>query len=602
VQLADLTVSAVELLFTEPPTLDSVEQFAGALRATRGIRSVFPVDRRRSDRRPGDRRSRTNITISLRLAKPTGDSGLRPNRPSSLVVELAEPGDARWHGPDQRRWLESTLALITTAASADSEGEDGAALLDDGRSIVVRFDRHGWSALSDALTSVLGHAVDVTLQTRALSLVHPRDRRAAVRGFASARTAARATHPQDIRVRCGNGEWKVLETVFVPTAPGPNPPAVIACALDVTENRADRTRLHQIVMKSDCAALVVDEHAELVLVNEAFTKLFPTRGAKPTGIDREAALRAIAARCPDHESAYRHLTDLVSQAPRSGQRLELVDGRVVALDLVPLRDEQLALGTVWHFRDMTAASSAHARRERGDDARITTEMQAEFLPALSHELRTPLTALLSFVDLLADPRLGPLNSDQRTAADVIARNTKLLIRLVDDLLLLTMLESRQLPMRTADIDVAQLVRAAVADCELAGRARDIVISCGVGTGPPLLGDAERLHQVMANVLGNALKFTHANGQINVTASFERQNWTIAVHDSGIGIPAEDLGRITRGFTRGANARLAGIAGSGLGLAVTRHIVELHHGTLDIDSILDVGTTVRIAIPVALATS
>jgi signal transduction histidine kinase len=602
VQLADLAVSAVDLLFTEPPTLDSVEQFAGELRATHGIRSVFPVDRRRSDRRPGDRRSRTNITISVLRAKPTGDSGVRPSRPSSLVVELAEPGDARWHGPDQRRRLESTLALITTAASANSGGEDGAALLDDGRCIIVRFDRHGWSALSDALTSVLGHPVDVTLKTRALSLVHPRDRRAAVRGFASARTAARATHPQDFRVRCGNGEWKVLEMVFVPTAAGPDPSAVIACALDVTDKRADRTRLHQIVMTSDCAALVVDENAELVLVNEAFTKLFPTRSVNPTGIDREAALRAISAQCPDDETAYRHLTDLVSQAPRSGQRLELVDGRVVALDFVPLRDEQLALGTVWHFRDMTAARSVHAQRERDDDAHITTEMQAEFLPALSHELRTPLTALLSFVDLLADTRLGPLNSDQRTAIDVIARNTNHLIRLVDDLLLLTMLESRQLPMRTAYIDVAQLVRAAVADRELAGRARDIVISCDAGTGPPLLGDAERLHQVMANVLGNALKFTRANGQIDVTASFERQNWTIAVHDSGIGIPTEDLGRITNGFTRGANARLHGIAGSGLGLAVTRHIVELHHGTLNIDSILNVGTTVRIALPVALATS
>jgi signal transduction histidine kinase len=601
VQLADLAASAVELLFTGPATLESVEQFAGALRATRGIRSVFPVDRRRTDRRIGDRRSRTNITVSLRRPTPPAEPGLRPTRPSSLVVELAEPGDSRWHGRDQRRWLESTLALINLAATENSGREDAVTLLDDGRFIIVRFDRHGWSIPSDARTLVLGYPVDVAVQTRALSLVHPRDRHAAMRAFASVRTAARATHPQDLRVRSSGGEWKVLETVFVPAA-GPDRHAVIACALDVTGRRAERSRLQQVVMKSDDATLVVDEHGELVLVNEAFTKLFPTTGASRTGFDRESALRAISAQCHGRESTYRKLTDLMSQAPRSGERLELVNGRIVALELVPLHDEQLALGTVWHFRDMTATRSAHARREQEDDARLMTEKQAEFLPTLSHELRTPLTALLSFVDLLTDPRLGPLNNDQRTAADVIARNTNHLIRLVDDLLLLTMLESRQLPMRMADIDVAQLVRAAVADRELAGRARDIGISCEAGTGPPLLGDAERLHQVMANVLGNALKFTRANGQINVTARFAGQHWTIAVHDSGIGIPAEDVARITKGFTRGANARLDGIAGSGLGLAVTRHIIELHHGTLDIDSILNVGTTVRISLPVALATS
>jgi signal transduction histidine kinase len=599
-QLAALAVGAVQLLFTRRAPPDSVEQFVRALRATRGIRSVFPLDRRKKDRRAGDRRMRTNITIPLGGTRLPHSLGSRPDEQRSLVVELAEPGDSRWHGPDQRRRLESTLALIAAAASAYSHNEDGVARtsLQDGRFIMVRFERDGWTVLSDSATSVLGHPIDVTLRSSPISLVHPADRGAAVRAFVSARHQSRATRPQDLRVRCANGAWTALETVFVRASGEPRQAAVIGCAWDVTHQHADRTRLYQIVMKSDSAVLVVDEHADLVLVNEAFTTLFPLRAKARWGNGKDAALRAIAARCADGERVYRHLADLTSRAYRWGERLELVDGHVVDINLAPLHDESQALGAVWHFRDVTPERPANGRPEQEGDVFAMAETQtAALLPTLSHELRSPLTALLSFVDLLSDPRLGPLNSDQRMAADVIARNTNHLIRLVDDMLLLTMLEGKQLPMRTTDVNVAQLVRAAVADREIDARAHGVVMSCDVERGPPLRGDTERLHQVMANVLGNALKFTQPNGRIHVTAKFESQHWIIEVGDSGIGISPEDLTRVTKSFTRGSNARHAGIAGSGLGLAVTRHVVELHHGTLNIESALNVGTTVRIELPV-----
>jgi hypothetical protein len=320
---------------------------------------------------------------------------------------MAEAGDSGWHGPGQRRRLESTLALIATAATAFSEREDGAKQvpLRDGRSIIARFDRDGWSVLSDAATSVLGYPIDIKLQTAPLSLVHPGDRSAALRAFASARNTPRATNPRDLRVRCANGEWKVLETVFLPTTTIPDLRAVIACAWDVTEQHAGQARLRQVVMKSDSAELVVDEHADLVLANDAFTRLFPMRAGRRTFADMDAALRAIASRCPDNESTYRQLTHLASRAHRWGEQLELIDGRVIDLDLVPLHDKHLALGAVWHFRDVTSAHFPE-RHEQDGDLHASLEKQTALLPTLSHELRTPLTALLSFVDLLADPRLG----------------------------------------------------------------------------------------------------------------------------------------------------------------------------------------------------
>ncbi|MDT7725583.1 MAG: hypothetical protein QOI21_2159 [Actinomycetota bacterium] len=586
-QLADLTVGAVELLFTGTATHESVDRFARQLRATGGIRSVFPVDRRKLDRRPGDRRTRTNIRIPLRSeVSPRGQAPFQEGA-DSLIVELAEPGDSRWYGSDQRRRLESTLALITTAVSNYSpvEPTSSSSQFDDGRSGVVSFDCHGRSLISGRLASILGYPMGGAVKTRALSLVDPRDRGDAVRGFAAARDTSSATRPQDLRVQGENGTWKVLETVFLPVSSEPDP-HVVAYAMDVTENRAERARLYATVMTSGCMAMVTDERGELSLSNDTFIQMFPGPGTPRIGTARDAALHAISDRCLDEAGAYRHLTDLVSQPGLHAERFELADGRIVSLDLIPLKDDRRTLGTAWHFHDVTPAEPT-----------TTTEMQAEFLSTLSHELRTPLTALLSFVDLLSDRRLGSLNRDQRSATDVISRNTKHLLRLVDDLLLLTMLESRQVPMRATEVDVGRLVRAAVADRELDARAGGITITAEIGKGPPLRGDAERLHQVVSNILGNAVKFTHAQGKINVTAEFDHHHWTINVHDTGIGIPAEDLGRITKSFSRGANARHDGIAGSGLGLAVTRHIVELHHGSLDIDSILDVGTTVRVSLPV-----
>jgi len=591
-QLADLTVGAIELLLTGPATHESVDQFARQLRATGGVRSVFPVDRRRTDRRTGDRRTRTNIRISLQ-------SGVSPRDPAPfqdgvdfLIVELAEPGDSRWYGLDQRRRLESTLALITTAVSNHSPVEPTSSTppFDDGRSVVVGFDRQGRSLISGRLASILGLPMGGAVKTRALSLIDPRDRKAAVLGFAAARDTASATRPQDLRVQGENGSWTVLEAVFLPMPSEPDP-HVVVCAMDVTENRADRARLYATVMTSGRMAMVTDERGELRLSNDTFLQMFPSPDTPRTGTARDAALHAISAQCLDEAAVYLHLTDLVSRPRLHTERLELADGRIVSLDLVPLKDDRRALGAAWHFHEVTPAEPS-----------TTTETQAEFLSTLSHELRTPLTALLSFVDLLSERRLGSLNRDQRAATEVISRNTKHLLRLVNDLLLLTMLESRQLAMRTTEVDVGLLVRAAVADRQLDARAGGIAITAAIGEGPPLRGDAERLHQVMANILGNAVKFTHAQGKVDVTAEFDRRHWTIKVHDTGIGIPAEDLAGITKRFRRGANARHNGIAGSGLGLAVTQQLVELHHGTLDIDSILNVGTTVRVSLPMDSASS
>jgi PAS domain S-box-containing protein len=498
--------------------------------------------------------------------------------------------------------LESALAVIATAVAPSvpwlPRDSAIAQLLTHTRSIIVRLDEGEWSVLSEAVTPVLGYSPDLVPSLEPLSVIDPRDKYPALRAFVRTRTGRCRECIVDLRVRSADGSTVVLETVFADLTGAPGVQAVVAYGIDVTEQRAERARFRALVMRLGGAALVVDERGGLVLANDAFTQLFGTQVGGWGGEDCEAALCAVAARCRDPEIAHQHLVDLTSRRRRSTGRLDLVDGCILDLEQHPLAEEGIHLGSLWLFRDVTAEVATRAALERDSRAAaFALERQNRLLATVSHEFRTPLTALLSFAELLADPRLGALNETQRSAIEVITRNTERLLRLVDDLLLLTRLESKQLPLRFSEVDVPELVRAAVADRALEARARHVEITCEADEGPPLLADTGRLHQVLGNVLSNALKFGAGGGSIQVSAEFSASAWAIETADSGIGIPPDDLVRITHSFERGSNAVDAGISGSGLGLAVCREVVELHGGTLSIASVLNVGTTVRIVLPV-----
>jgi signal transduction histidine kinase len=218
------------------------------------------------------------------------------------------------------------------------------------------------------------------------------------------------------------------------------------------------------------------------------------------------------------------------------------------------------------------------------------------LATVSHELRGPLTAVQSFVELLADPMLGPLNQRQLEACAVVARNTRRLLVLVDDLLVLAKLERGGLRLRRCRVDLDRLIGDAVEDCRPEADSRGITLTCAAPAAgePELVADVSRLRQVVDNLVHNALKFSTAGSTVRVSAGRDVGRWIVEVADQGIGIPSESLQLITNGFARGANA--VGVPGSGIGLAVCRELVELHGGTLDIRSTVDVGTTVRVSLP------
>jgi len=222
-----------------------------------------------------------------------------------------------------------------------------------------------------------------------------------------------------------------------------------------------------------------------------------------------------------------------------------------------------------------------------------------FVPTVAHELRGPLSSVVAFAHLLGDPGSGGLTDDQRTYLDVIDRNANRLLHLIEDLLLLSRLEAGTLPLKLAPVRVPGLVEAVVTDRVPAADAAEIALSWDLLDGPELVCDEARVQQVLGNLLANAFAFTPVAGRVGVTARPSSGGWQLVVSDTGVGIPATEQSKLFSPFFRASNVAAAGRSltpGAGLGLMISRAIVELHGGRIEVASTEGVGTTVTVSLP------
>jgi signal transduction histidine kinase len=225
-----------------------------------------------------------------------------------------------------------------------------------------------------------------------------------------------------------------------------------------------------------------------------------------------------------------------------------------------------------------------------------TEAKDHFLTAVSHELRTPLTSILSSTELLSV--LGDLDGAPAELVGIVDRNVVRMLQLIDGLSLLARLDADQLFLDLQIVDVAELVAEAVRRHQSATGRPDLDVVLDVEAGPPASADPERLGQILDHLLTNAVKHTVTAGRLTVRAHPGDTGWTVVIQDTGIGIPAAEQATIFDEFTRGSNARRAGIPGAGLGLAISRRMAELHGGELTLTSTEGAGTTATLRLPFA----
>ena len=270
----------------------------------------------------------------------------------------------------------------------------------------------------------------------------------------------------------------------------------------------------------------------------------------------------------------------------------------------PLRDMAQAAG-VMATGDYSQRVRTDSRDEVGQlavafnrmsaDLESLEKLRRELVANVSHELKTPISALRAHIENLLDGVEAP---DPHTL-QVMLQQSERLSRLVEQLLDLSRLESGDVPMDRHEVPLASLVSEVVSEIDVASAGRGVQLRADVPADlPPVLADRERVHQVLFNLLDNAVRFTPAGGRVEVRAHRVNGHCEVEVSDTGPGIPKEHLPRLFERFYRVDHSRSRGDGGTGIGLAIARSVVEAHGGHIRAESKIGEGSVFTFDLPVA----
>lgn len=243
------------------------------------------------------------------------------------------------------------------------------------------------------------------------------------------------------------------------------------------------------------------------------------------------------------------------------------------------------LGTVAVFRDFTR----EAEVER---------MKSAFVSIVSHELRTPLGAILGYAEMLLEGIHGPLSDKQRNVTRRVMTNTKRLLGLVNDLLDQAQIEAGMLSLVPREFTAAELLDGLHEVMLAIAQAKGLQLTSQImdGVPPRLVGDPQRLHQVLVNLVTNAIKFTDAGGVSVRLARPDAEHWSIDVSDTGRGIPAEAQAAIFEPFRQGDSSATRDHGGVGLGLSIVQQLITMMDGTIQLESRLGRGSRFTVVLP------
>jgi signal transduction histidine kinase len=250
-------------------------------------------------------------------------------------------------------------------------------------------------------------------------------------------------------------------------------------------------------------------------------------------------------------------------------------------------------------QSVLAIQNARLFREIEDKSRqleIASQHKSQFLANMSHELRTPLNAVLGYTEMLLDSVYGDVTGEAQEILEYVQANGQHLLALINDVLDLSKIEAGQLALVLDEYAVQGVIEAVVSFAQPLAQAKGLDLKVSIAEGLPLgRGDERRLTQVLLNLVGNAIKFTDT-GSVTITATAAGDLLELAVTDTGPGIASTDQERIFDAFQQVDNSSTRQKGGTGLGLAISRRIVQMHGGTISVESTPGQGSTFRIRIP------
>lgn len=234
------------------------------------------------------------------------------------------------------------------------------------------------------------------------------------------------------------------------------------------------------------------------------------------------------------------------------------------------------------------------------ELRALDELKSKFVSIAAHELRTPLASILGYVDFIINDPVAVLHPDHEKGVNIIGKSAKRLLAITNNLLDVTRIEAGRIELTLQSVNVTDIVEEIVTNLhpELEQKQHHFSLEKQPFL-PPALCDEARTAQIFSNLLSNAIKYTPERGQIAISLRHSPQEEAIiaAVRDTGIGIPAKDLQNIGKNFFRASNVHLSKANGAGLGLSITRSLIELQGGRFWIESSPGQGSTFYLTIPV-----
>ncbi len=349
-----------------------------------------------------------------------------------------------------------------------------------------------------------------------------------------------------------------------------------ALAQRVQELEVQRNQAQAALNSMAEGVVALDRRSRVLWLNESAQRTF--------GINASVAIGKRLVEVFHHPDVELLLNEALAQRRSVTQEVQLStpDEQVCQVRVTPCEGGPDGTAAVLIVHDVT-------------EVRRLERVRREFVANVSHELKTPLTSITGLVETLLNGALDD-SANNRRFVGLIQEDTARLTRLIDDLLQLSQIESRTVPLKIQPTSLKALLESVTSWLQVEIARRRLAVDVQVAPGLSVRADPERLRQVFANLLDNAVKYNIDGGRISVKAEARHYDLIVTITDTGIGIPAEDAPRIFERFYRVDKARSRALGGTGLGLSIVKHLVEAHGGTVSVESQPGRGSTFTVQLP------
>jgi len=345
----------------------------------------------------------------------------------------------------------------------------------------------------------------------------------------------------------------------------------------------EKSRLKTIINCMANGVMVTNRNLEVVLHNPAFVRLMEIPHAIDNPLPANSIIKdaSLIETLQEIQSAQSAKDEFVSQEIQMGKNV------LRAISAPALDPARRIMGTVTVLENVTAFKQLD-------------QMKSDFVNMVAHELRSPLVSIRQLDSVLLEGLAGPLSAKQQDFIDKSAKRIDGLLELINDLLDVAKIEAGKFLQHRVPTDIGKIVEEIIELMAPKAREQGVALTCTCENLNPVLADPKNIEEVFNNLITNAINYSPDGGEVSITARSLMEHIEIKVSDTGVGIPAEELPKIFDKFYRVKHPKTRKVIGTGLGLSIVKGVVEAHHGTIDVESAPDKGTTFRILLPMVTA--